>query len=195
MQPDVDWPNELDQTRAHGHGRVYWTTVRVIDRASHQHPGRRRGRLVVDVHQVVRDLEATCRLDPVRHVTLCGTACRPHGRDPHLTSERRAISCEAVEVARLLIVHHTVACDALAARRCAPAPPIADRYHRGPGRPGDGRRRARGRRLPARHAANLGHPERSTPSTDPPCLESTTGRPFGVWVHGNNDTYCALLAI
>ena len=28
-----------------------------------------------------------------------------------------------------------------------------------------------------------------------PCLESTTGRPFGVWVHGNNDTDGALLAI
>src|SRR6478736_6957722 len=28
-----------------------------------------------------------------------------------------------------------------------------------------------------------------------PCLESTTGRPFGVWVHGNNDTAGALLAI
>ena len=28
-----------------------------------------------------------------------------------------------------------------------------------------------------------------------PCLESTTGRPFGVWVHGNNDTDGALLSI
>jgi multimeric flavodoxin WrbA len=28
-----------------------------------------------------------------------------------------------------------------------------------------------------------------------PCLESTTGRPFGVWVHGNNDTTGALLGI
>jgi flavorubredoxin len=27
------------------------------------------------------------------------------------------------------------------------------------------------------------------------CLESTIGRPFGVWVHGNNDTDGALLAI
>src|SRR4029077_20935892 len=26
------------------------------------------------------------------------------------------------------------------------------------------------------------------------CLESTIGRPFGVWVHGNNDTDGALLA-
>ncbi|MGZ4704995.1 MAG: flavodoxin family protein [Acidimicrobiales bacterium] len=28
-----------------------------------------------------------------------------------------------------------------------------------------------------------------------PCLESTIGRPFGTWVHGNNDTAGALLAI
>lgn len=27
------------------------------------------------------------------------------------------------------------------------------------------------------------------------CLESTIGRPFGTWVHGNNDTGGALLAI
>ena len=28
-----------------------------------------------------------------------------------------------------------------------------------------------------------------------PCLESTAGRPFGVWVHGNNDTAGAVRAI
>jgi multimeric flavodoxin WrbA len=28
-----------------------------------------------------------------------------------------------------------------------------------------------------------------------PCLESTVGRPFGAWVHANNDTTGALLAI
>ena len=28
-----------------------------------------------------------------------------------------------------------------------------------------------------------------------PCLESTTGRPFGVWVHGNNDTTGAIRAV
>jgi NAD(P)H-dependent FMN reductase len=28
-----------------------------------------------------------------------------------------------------------------------------------------------------------------------PCLEATVGRPFGVWVHGNDDTAGALLAV
>ena len=28
-----------------------------------------------------------------------------------------------------------------------------------------------------------------------PCLEATTGRPFGMWIHGNNDTGGARLAI
>src|ERR1700722_13241116 len=28
-----------------------------------------------------------------------------------------------------------------------------------------------------------------------PCLDATVGRPYGVWVHGNNDTAGALLSI
>jgi multimeric flavodoxin WrbA len=28
-----------------------------------------------------------------------------------------------------------------------------------------------------------------------PCLDATVGRPFGVWVHGNDDTAGALLAV
>ncbi len=60
MHPDVDWPNAIDGGRLHGHEtiRAYWTrqleTIdpRVEPLAFSEDEG---GRIVVDVHQVVRD--------------------------------------------------------------------------------------------------------------------------------------------
>ena len=61
-RPDVDWPNGMEGGREHGHAAVreYWTRqFGMID--SHVEPLRftpdDEGRIVVDVHQVVRDLE------------------------------------------------------------------------------------------------------------------------------------------
>jgi hypothetical protein len=58
---DVDWPNGMEGGREHGHAAVrdYWTRqFGLID--SHVEPLRftadDEGRIVVDVHQVVRDL-------------------------------------------------------------------------------------------------------------------------------------------
>jgi ketosteroid isomerase-like protein len=76
MQPDVDWPNELDHTRVHGHAavRAYWThQFRVID--PNVEPTNisadADGRLLVDVHQVVRDLDGNVVTDvTVRHIYL-----------------------------------------------------------------------------------------------------------------------------
>jgi hypothetical protein len=74
MHPDVDWPNGMEGGREHGHEavRAYWTRqFGLID--SHVEPvGFERddqGRIVVDVHQVVRDLEGSVLSDGrVRHV-------------------------------------------------------------------------------------------------------------------------------
>jgi hypothetical protein len=59
---DVDWPNGMEGGREHGHSAVrdYWTRqFGLID--SHVEPLRftpdDEGRIVVDVHQVVRDLD------------------------------------------------------------------------------------------------------------------------------------------
>jgi hypothetical protein len=76
MQPDVDWPNELDHTRVHGHAavRAYWAhQFRLVD--PNVEPTNisadTDGRLVVDVHQVVRDLDGEVLTDVmVRHVYL-----------------------------------------------------------------------------------------------------------------------------
>jgi ketosteroid isomerase-like protein len=61
MHPDVDWPNGMEGGREHGHAAVrdYWTRqFGLID--SHVEPLRftpdDEGRIVVDVHQTVRDL-------------------------------------------------------------------------------------------------------------------------------------------
>ena len=61
MHPEVDWPNGMEGGYVHGHGAVreYWTRQwRLID--PHVEPRRFAtddgGRIVVDVHQVVRDL-------------------------------------------------------------------------------------------------------------------------------------------
>ena len=74
MHPDVDWPNGLWGGRERGHAAVreYWTRqFEVID--SHVEPvgfsADDEGRIVVDVHQVVRDLDGTVLSDGrVRHV-------------------------------------------------------------------------------------------------------------------------------
>jgi hypothetical protein len=71
MQPDVDWPNGMEGGRERGHAAVrrYWTRqFELID--SHVEPQRfseeEGGRLIVDVHQVVRDSEGELLAD--RHV-------------------------------------------------------------------------------------------------------------------------------
>jgi hypothetical protein len=76
MHPDVDWPNGMDGGRVHGHDGVrdYWTRQwTVID--PHVEPRRfgtdETGRIVVDVHQVVRDRTGTVLADQmVQHVYL-----------------------------------------------------------------------------------------------------------------------------
>jgi hypothetical protein len=74
MHPDVDWPNGMQGGRELGHDevRAYWTwQFGVID--SHVEPvafGRDdEGRVVVDVHQVVRDLDGELLTDGrIQHV-------------------------------------------------------------------------------------------------------------------------------
>jgi hypothetical protein len=61
MHPEVDWPNGMEGGRVHGHAAVreywtrQWTTIdpRVEPRGF---GGDETGRVIVDVHQVVRDL-------------------------------------------------------------------------------------------------------------------------------------------
>lgn len=73
MHPDVDWPNGMEGGREHGRAavRAYWTRqFGLID--SHVEPegfeDDGAGRIVVDVHQVVRDLEGAVVSDGrVRH--------------------------------------------------------------------------------------------------------------------------------
>lgn len=62
MHPDVDWPNAMEGRREHGHDavRAYWTRqFGLID--SRVEPvgfeSDHEGRVVVEVHQVVRDLD------------------------------------------------------------------------------------------------------------------------------------------
>jgi ketosteroid isomerase-like protein len=74
LHPDVDWPNGMEGGRELGHDavRAYWTRqFGLID--SHVEPVGfdvdDEGRIVVDVHQVVRDLEGSVLSDGrVRHV-------------------------------------------------------------------------------------------------------------------------------
>jgi hypothetical protein len=76
MHPDVDWPNGMDGGRVHGHDGVrdYWTRQwTVID--PHVEPQRfgtdETGRIIVDVHQVVRDRTGNVLADQmVQHVYL-----------------------------------------------------------------------------------------------------------------------------
>lgn len=74
MHPDVDWPNGMEGGRELGHAAVrdYWTRqFRLID--SRVEPvgftPREDGTVVVDVHQVVRDLDGHLLSDGhVQHV-------------------------------------------------------------------------------------------------------------------------------
>jgi hypothetical protein len=74
MHPDVDWPNGMEGGREHGHAAVrdYWTRqFTMID--PHVEPAHLEtgddGRITVDVHQVVRDLDGNVVSDGhVKHV-------------------------------------------------------------------------------------------------------------------------------
>ena len=74
LQPDVDWPNGMEGGREVGHDavRAYWTRQwQLID--PHVEPESfsddERGRVVVGVHQVVRDLDGTLLADQlVEHI-------------------------------------------------------------------------------------------------------------------------------
>jgi hypothetical protein len=76
MHPEVEWPNGMDGGYVHGHDEVrdYWSRQwRLID--PHVEPRRftvnEAGRIVVDVHQVVRDLSGRVVTDRmVRHIYL-----------------------------------------------------------------------------------------------------------------------------
>ena len=76
MHPEVDWPNGMEGGRVHGHGAVreYWTRQwSTID--PHVEPrgfgADERGRAVVDVHQVVRDLAGKVLAEQmVQHIYL-----------------------------------------------------------------------------------------------------------------------------
>jgi ketosteroid isomerase-like protein len=73
MHPDVDWPNGMEGGRELGHDavRAYWTRqFGLID--SHVEPESFEdvdGKIVVEVHQVVRDLDGALLSDQrVEHV-------------------------------------------------------------------------------------------------------------------------------
>ena len=74
LHPDVDWPNAWEGGRVHGHAEVreYWTRQRAAVDPSVEPNGFEPlddGRLAVDVHQVVRDLDGrSIGAADVRHV-------------------------------------------------------------------------------------------------------------------------------
>ncbi len=76
MHSDVDWPNGMEGGRVHGHRSVrdYWTRQwRSIDPRVEPRgfATDETGRIVVDVHQVVRDLQGNVVSDRmVQHVYL-----------------------------------------------------------------------------------------------------------------------------
>lgn len=74
MQPDVVWPNGMEGGYVYGHGgvRAYWTRQwetldpHVEPVEFREEPG---GRIVVNVHQVVKDREGKLLADSmVRHI-------------------------------------------------------------------------------------------------------------------------------
>jgi len=73
MHPDVDWPNGMEGGRVHGHQgvREYWTRQwsMINPRVDPVHfEEDELGRVVIDVHQVVRNLEGGILIDQmVRH--------------------------------------------------------------------------------------------------------------------------------
>jgi len=74
LAPDVDWPNGMEGGRVFGHDgvRAYWTRQWALIDPRVEPRGFERdaaGRVVVEVHQVVRDLAGAIRSDRlVRHV-------------------------------------------------------------------------------------------------------------------------------
>lgn len=78
MSPQVDWPNGMEGGRVHGHEevRAYWKRQwAVLD--PHVDPLRmaadEEGKIVVDVHQVARDLTGKIVVDHmVQHVYTIG---------------------------------------------------------------------------------------------------------------------------
>jgi ketosteroid isomerase-like protein len=74
MHPEVDWPNGMEGGREHGHDavRAYWTRQFELIDSKVEPIGFSRegeGRVVVDVHQVVRDTEGKLISEgDVRHV-------------------------------------------------------------------------------------------------------------------------------
>lgn len=74
MQPDVEWPNGMEGGYVYGHEgvRAYWSRQwQLID--PHVEPQRFEtevdGRIAIDVHQVVRDLEGKLLMDMmIRHI-------------------------------------------------------------------------------------------------------------------------------
>jgi hypothetical protein len=74
LHPDVDWPNGMEGGRVRGHDAVrdYWTRQWTMIDPSVEPLGIEddgTGRLVVDVHQVVRDRTGTVLADQrVQHV-------------------------------------------------------------------------------------------------------------------------------
>jgi len=74
MAPDVDWPNGMEGGRVHGHDavRAYWTR-QWSQMDPHVEPVgftiTADSRVIVDVHQVVRDLSGNLLVDQtVQHV-------------------------------------------------------------------------------------------------------------------------------
>jgi hypothetical protein len=72
MHPEVDWPNGMEGGYVHGRDgvRSYWTRQwKQVD--PHVEPQRftedEKGRIVVEVHQVVRDLAGSLLLDRMVH--------------------------------------------------------------------------------------------------------------------------------
>jgi len=76
MHPEVEWPNGMEGGWVHGREGVrdYWTRQwGVVD--PHVDPGKfeadDQGRIITDVHQVVRDMKGTVVIDRmVQHVYL-----------------------------------------------------------------------------------------------------------------------------
>jgi ketosteroid isomerase-like protein len=74
MHPDVDWPNGWEGGRVHGHAEVrdYWTRQFAAIDSTVEPVGINEaadGRIAVDVHQTVRDLEGKVLSDGlVTHV-------------------------------------------------------------------------------------------------------------------------------
>lgn len=72
MHPDVDWANGMEGGRVHGHENVreYWTRQwsQIDPRVVPRHVQvEKDGRVIVEVHQVVRDLTGAVLADQTVH--------------------------------------------------------------------------------------------------------------------------------